>query len=259
MRKTSQHRRLPTPRYGAALRHIGGLVPGEHRPRRVEIVNLRQPVLQVGEDRAGRLPVHRAIDGCRLILRGYLWSFLAPVLDCLLLRMRGLLWIAVSYPLLVNQHAATVEDVVGGIDCDKAGVGHNGLSCRLRMNASLVIVPNGLSAGAGLRSTSRGSPLVWVARSMSRILCPSFVGSLTFHPSRDCRGSASFIAPSLTRLARTAPVKTFVMEPIRMIVLPSGALSLGPILPKSSNGHLAIPHGANHQRGHLNCKNKPHR
>ena len=26
-------------------------------------------------------------------------------------------------------------------------------------------------------------------------------------------------------------MKTFVMEPIRMIVLPSGALSLGPILP----------------------------
>ncbi len=26
MSKTSQHRRLPAPRYGAALRHIGGLV-----------------------------------------------------------------------------------------------------------------------------------------------------------------------------------------------------------------------------------------
>jgi hypothetical protein len=45
--------------------------------------------------------------------------------DCLVLRMRGLLWIAVSYPVLVNQHAATVEDVVGGIDRDKTGVGQN--------------------------------------------------------------------------------------------------------------------------------------
>ena len=40
MRKASQHRRLPTPRYGAAVRHIGRLVPGQQRPRRVEIVNL---------------------------------------------------------------------------------------------------------------------------------------------------------------------------------------------------------------------------
>ena len=45
MRNASQHRRLPTPRYGAAIRHIGGFVPGDHRPHRVEIVNLRQPVL----------------------------------------------------------------------------------------------------------------------------------------------------------------------------------------------------------------------
>ena len=47
-----------------------------------------------------------------------------PAFDCLV-RMRGLLWIAVRYPVLVNQHAATVEDVVGGIDRDKAGVGQN--------------------------------------------------------------------------------------------------------------------------------------
>ena len=45
-----------------------------------------------------------------------------PAFDCLVLRMRGLL---VSYPVLVNQHAATVEDVVGGIDRDKTGVGQN--------------------------------------------------------------------------------------------------------------------------------------
>ncbi len=32
--------RLPATRYGAAIRHVGGLVPAEDRPRRVEIVNL---------------------------------------------------------------------------------------------------------------------------------------------------------------------------------------------------------------------------
>ena len=48
-----------------------------------------------------------------------------PAFDCLVLRMRGLLWIAVRYPVLVIQHAATVEQVVGGIDRDKAGVGQN--------------------------------------------------------------------------------------------------------------------------------------
>jgi hypothetical protein len=62
MRKAFQHRQLPIPRYGAAPRHIGALVPGEHRPRRVEIVNLRQPVLQVGKGRVGRLPVHRPLQ-----------------------------------------------------------------------------------------------------------------------------------------------------------------------------------------------------
>jgi hypothetical protein len=60
-RHCPQHRRLPTPRYGAAIRHIGRLVPGKQRPRRVEIVNLQQPVLQVCDDRVGRLPVHPAI------------------------------------------------------------------------------------------------------------------------------------------------------------------------------------------------------
>jgi hypothetical protein len=30
-RHCPQHRRLPTPRYGAAIRHIGRLVPGKQR------------------------------------------------------------------------------------------------------------------------------------------------------------------------------------------------------------------------------------
>ena len=55
-----------------------------------------------------------------------------PAFDCLVFRMRGLLWIAVSYPVLVNQHAATVEDVVGGIDRDKTGVGQNTRSPSVR-------------------------------------------------------------------------------------------------------------------------------
>src|SRR6266403_2120630 len=61
--EASQQRRLPAARESAALGHIGGLVPAEHRSRRVEIVNLRQPVLQVGQNRVGRLPVSRAFDG----------------------------------------------------------------------------------------------------------------------------------------------------------------------------------------------------
>ena len=47
MCNTSQQRRLSSPRRGAALRHVRGLVPGEYRPCRIEIVNLRQPILQV--------------------------------------------------------------------------------------------------------------------------------------------------------------------------------------------------------------------
>src|SRR4029077_14525120 len=37
MCNTSQQRRLSRPRHGAALRHVRGLVPGEHRPRRVDL------------------------------------------------------------------------------------------------------------------------------------------------------------------------------------------------------------------------------
>jgi hypothetical protein len=40
VRKASQHRQLPTPRYGAAIRHVGGFVPAKDRPCRVKIVNL---------------------------------------------------------------------------------------------------------------------------------------------------------------------------------------------------------------------------
>src|ERR1700747_2064505 len=43
------------------MRHIRRLVPVEYRARSVEVVNLQQPVFQIGEDRVGRLPVHGAI------------------------------------------------------------------------------------------------------------------------------------------------------------------------------------------------------
>ena len=37
------------PGCSAALRHMGRVLPGEHRPGRVGVVNFRQPVLQFGE------------------------------------------------------------------------------------------------------------------------------------------------------------------------------------------------------------------
>src|ERR1700758_3571695 len=50
MGKASQNRRLPTARFGTAIRHIRRLVPVEYRARRVEVVNLQQAVFQFGKD-----------------------------------------------------------------------------------------------------------------------------------------------------------------------------------------------------------------
>jgi hypothetical protein len=89
MREASQQRRLPTPRDSAAIRHMGGLVPSEHRPRRVEIVNLRERVLQSARITPNDCLLAARPPGCGLILRAAVFpSWIASVLNCLLLRMR---------------------------------------------------------------------------------------------------------------------------------------------------------------------------
>ena len=50
---------------GAALRHVGGLVPAQHRPDRAEIADLEQPALELLEPVFGGAPVASAFNGRR--------------------------------------------------------------------------------------------------------------------------------------------------------------------------------------------------
>jgi hypothetical protein len=49
MGEPAQGRALPGPRHGAARRHVGRLIPAEHRARRAEIGDLGEPVPEFGK------------------------------------------------------------------------------------------------------------------------------------------------------------------------------------------------------------------
>ncbi len=55
MREPAEHCALSCPRGSAAFRHIGGLVPAEHRPRRRKIVDFEQAAFELRKFGLGRL------------------------------------------------------------------------------------------------------------------------------------------------------------------------------------------------------------
>src|SRR5262245_49458729 len=64
MRKPAEQGALAAARGGAAVRHVGGLVPIEHRAGRTEIADLEQPLLELGELVFGRAAVGCFAGGC---------------------------------------------------------------------------------------------------------------------------------------------------------------------------------------------------
>ena len=54
MREPAQHRRLAAARRRTTGRHVRSLVPGQHRARSIEIVNLQEPALELREFHFGR-------------------------------------------------------------------------------------------------------------------------------------------------------------------------------------------------------------
>jgi hypothetical protein len=65
MREPAERCTLASPRVSSASRHIGGLVPAEHRPRRRKIADFQQVALQLNKFGPGRLAVARCLGGCR--------------------------------------------------------------------------------------------------------------------------------------------------------------------------------------------------
>ncbi len=80
MREPAERCTLASPRVSSASRHIGALVPAEHRPRRRKIADFEQAALQLGKFGLGRLAVARWRGGCRARLCAPAPPLVLPVL-----------------------------------------------------------------------------------------------------------------------------------------------------------------------------------